>query len=314
MRIATFNLQNLRLRRAGGAPRLDGARDGDLPEDLRPGAAALDPADRRLTAAVIARADADVVALQEVFDQPSLDHFHDAFLAPTGVRPWPHRVCLPGNDGRGLDVAVISRSRPDRVESHAAETPESLGLAPIPETGPADRVFRRDCLEVAIGALTLFVCHLKAPYPDPEAAWRVRRLEAEAVRRLVERRFARPAEALWLVLGDLNEPRRPPRDRPRAVAPLLEDFAVDLLERLPAEKRWSYRPPGGGHARPDALLASPALARRWPEATPRVLREGMSLEARHGGPHLEGVGRHRPHASDHAALVIDLPGLRRAAR
>ena len=32
MRIATFNVQNLRLRHGGGTDRLDGARDADVPE------------------------------------------------------------------------------------------------------------------------------------------------------------------------------------------------------------------------------------------------------------------------------------------
>ena len=55
MRIATF--QNLRLRHPAGRARLDGARDGDVPGDSGPQAVALDLADRRLTAAVLAHAD-----------------------------------------------------------------------------------------------------------------------------------------------------------------------------------------------------------------------------------------------------------------
>jgi len=43
---------------------------------------------------------------------------------------------------------------------------------------------------------------------------------------------------------------------------------------------------------------------------PWVVREGLSLEAgRRAGERLPEVGDHRPHASDHAALVVDLPGL-----
>ncbi|MDF2235131.1 endonuclease/exonuclease/phosphatase family protein [Albimonas sp. CAU 1670] len=311
MRIATFNLQNLRLRHVDGAPRLDGARDGDLSADIGAEAMALDPLDRRLTAEVLARADPDVAALQEVFDQAALDHFHDAWLLPAGARPWPHRVCLPGNDGRGEDVAAISRRPFRRVESHAAATPGSLGLDPIPGVGPHDRIFRRDCLELELDGPTLFVCHLKAPYPDPEAAWRVQRLEARAIRRIVERRFPRPEAALWMILGDLNAPRRSPPGHGPAAAPLLGGFAVDLLARLPEDERWTCRLPGaGGYIRPDAMLASPALAKAWPEATPRILRCGLGREAeRYAGPRLRGVGLHRPHASDHAAVTIDLPGL-----
>jgi hypothetical protein len=309
MRIATFNVQNLRLRH-GGADRLDGARDADVPEDTAAAAERLDPLDRRLTASVLRDVNADVVALQEVFDRESLDHFHDRFLLPTGAAPYPYRICLPGNDGRGNDVAVLSRIAPEAVESHAAVTPRNLGIAVAPPLREDRPIFRRDCLEVTVRRLTLFICHFKAPNPDPATAWPVRRAEAAAVRRLIERRFAMPRDAWWLVLGDLNEPRTDGGEE-RAIAPLVEDFAVDLAGRLAETERWSYYDARAGrYSQPDALLASPALAGAWPDARPYVVREGLGLEAgRYRGPHLPDVGGHRPHASDHAALVVDFIGL-----
>jgi hypothetical protein len=64
------------------------------------------------------------------------------------------------------------------------------------------------------------------------------------------------------------------------------------------------------YARPDAILASPALAQRFPKARPELIRSGLPYEARrYHGPRLDTVGTHRPHASDHAALVLDLPDL-----
>jgi endonuclease/exonuclease/phosphatase family metal-dependent hydrolase len=305
VRIATFNVQNLRLRHAGG-DRLDGARDGDVAEDADPAAARLDPIDRRLTARVLRDVDADVVALQEVFDRATLDHFHDRWLVPAGVAPYPHRVCLPGNDGRGLDVALMSRRPLARVASHAGVTPADLGLAVAPPLRADQPIFRRDCLRATVGALTLFICHFKATSPDPAAAWPVRRLEAIAVRHLVEHNF--PEGGCWLVLGDLNEPAELGGER--AIAPLLE-IAVDLAARMPEAERWTYHDTRSGrYSLPDALLASPTLARDWPEARPWVVREGLGREAtRYAGPHLSGVGGHRPHASDHAALVMELAGL-----
>jgi hypothetical protein len=301
MRIATFNVQNLRLRHAGGADHLDGARDGDRPED-----AGLDPVDRRLTARVIRDLRADVLALQEVFDAETLTHFHDKVLLPAGVAPYPFRICLPGNDGRGLDVALMSRVRPGRVTSHAALRAGDLGW---PADAAGDQpVFRRDCLAVELGALTLFVCHFKAPWPDAAASWPVRRREAAAVRRIVEARFADPAEALWLVAGDLNDPD-PPGAPGRAIAPLDPPFTVDLAARMPSGERWSIHDPESGRRfMPDALFASPRLGRDWPDAVPAVLREGLSREAG-PGQRLREVGEHRPHASDHAALVVEFPGL-----
>ncbi len=311
MRIATFNVQNLRLRRDHGTPRLDGARDGDMPEDATAEAVALDPIDRVLTAQVLKLANADVVALQEVFDQATLDHFHDRVLVPTGAAPYPNRHCPPGNDGRGLDIAILSRLPLTAVTSHAEETPETLGLPTVPGCSPHDRVFRRDCLEADLGTLTLFVCHFKAPYPDAAAAWPVRRLEALAVKRLIERRFADPAARLWLVVGDLNEPAREDSQRGRAAMPLLDDFGVDLTLRLPQEDRWSFHLPHSGvYSKPDAMIASPALAERFPDAAPQIIRAGLDREAtRYRGKRFAAVGEHRPHASDHAALVVDLPGL-----
>ena len=311
MRIATFNVQNLRLRQMQGELRLDGARDGDMPGDTTADAQALDPIDRELGARVLAAADADVVALQEVFDQRTLDYFHDEVMLPTCGRPYPWRYCLSGNDGRGLDVAVMSRQEPVAVTSHAAETPRTLGLEPVVGCGADEPIFRRDCLEVDLGALSLFVCHFKAPYPDEAASWPMRRLEAQAVVRLIERRLAGQPNDYWLIAGDLNEPALEGGKRERAIAPLLEGFGVDLTLRLPARERWSFHLPETLiYSKPDALIASPALAARFPDSAPQVIRAGLDREAvRYQGFRYPAVGEHRPHASDHAAMVIEFPGL-----
>ncbi|MCI5076964.1 endonuclease/exonuclease/phosphatase family protein [Oricola sp.] len=310
MRIATFNVQNLRLRHSQDGDILSGARDRDEPVVESAAAYAVDTIDRRLTAEILRRADADIVALQEVFDQETLDYFHERFLLPCGAAAYPHRICLPGNDGRGFDVALMSRTEPDEVANHAALTVAEVGLDVLPGRDPGEPVFRRDCLSARFGSLTVFVCHFKAPYPDPDIAWFVRRQEALAVRWLIERRFADPRGASWMVLGDLNEPAEEPRGE-RAVAPLLTDFAVDLTQRVAPERRWSYHMEETGiYSRPDALLASPALASAFPDAKPFYLREGLGHDTpRFSGERLAGVGYRRPHASDHAALAIDLEGL-----
>lgn len=311
MRVATFNVQNLRLRWKYGFPRLDGARDGDLDADLRPDARRADPADRRLTAKVIRDTHADVIALQEVFDGATLDHFHDTCLLPVGAAPYPWRYCKPGNDGRGLDVAVMSRIAPEHIRSHAALTPDDLGLIAPPGMGADQPVFRRDCLVARIRGLTLFICHFKAPYPDHAAVWPVRRLEALAVRRLIEATFAVPQLEHWLVLGDLNAGTAPPDGFESALLPLQDGFSIDLLNRVARKDRWSYHNAEDDlYARPDAMLASPALAHDFPDAVPELIREGLSREAvRFDGPRLPEVGEHRPHASDHAALVVEFAGL-----
>lgn len=300
MRVATFNVQNLRLR--GG--RLDGARDSDDPRDRGAGAGLLDPFDRRLTAEVVALVDADVLAMQEVFDQATLDHFHDRHLLPLGVAPYRDRLCLPGNDGRGLDLALLSRRRVMAWRSHAALTPRELGLA---AQWPDRPLFRRDALQVDLGGLTLWIVHFKAPGPDRAAAAATRRLEAQALRLLVT--GAHGPGALWLVAGDFNDSGAAGGD----AGPGLADAGpgVDLTERTALAERWTYCDPVTGRLScPDRFLASPALAARWPAARPVPVRFGLDRGVNPGGEaRLPLVGCHRPHASDHAALVLDLPGL-----
>jgi endonuclease/exonuclease/phosphatase family metal-dependent hydrolase len=309
MRIATFNVQNMRLRHGQQGPQLDGARDSDRDSDEAD--SALDVIDRRLTAEVISAIGADVIALQEVFDQATLDYFHDAFLLPTGVAPYPYRHCLPGNDGHGRDVAVISRRRPLKVVTHANVTTEDLGLSDVPERLRGGPLFRRDCLEVDLGLVTLFICHFKAPYPDPEKAWAVRQAEARGVRRIIEARFSRPAEGWWVILGDLNE-FASAADSPRsAIRPLTEGFAVNLMTRLQGGADWTYRDPDTRmRSHPDAMLVSPALARAFPDVCPAIFRAGMDPEAAtERGRQFRAVRATRPHASDHAAIYADFPGL-----
>ncbi|WP_417209965.1 endonuclease/exonuclease/phosphatase family protein [Antarctobacter sp.] len=289
MRIVSLNVQNLRLM-PGGA--LFGARNRDDHEDP-----ALDAADRCLTAQVLGRADADIVALQEVFDQDSLDAFHDRVLTKA-TAPYPWRLCLPGNDGRGLDVAVMARRPWDKAVSHADLTSADLGVIPPEGMDPAQPVFRRDCLELHFGALTLFVVHFKAPTRDSEKSWAVRRLEAQAVAQLAAR-----AGPLWLVAGDFNEPF----GDNRAVAPL-EALGDNLMQRLPEADRWTFFHRATRRwDTPDGMIASHALAEKLTDRRPEVLRIGLGLEC---GPlavaRLPGTGVHRPHASDHAAVVMDL--------
>ena len=310
MRIATFNVQNMRLRQSKSGVLLSGARDRDGSARQSAAAKASDVIDRQLTAQILRKANADVVAMQEVFDRETLDYFHDRILLPSGCAPYPFRVCLPGNDGRGYDVAIMSRIRLDDVKSHATLTAKDLGLEGEEVGDTSEPVFRRDCLSARVGEMTLFVCHFKAPWPDAEVAWTTRRLEALAVRRLIERMYSSPSSALWMILGDINEPQNEPRAE-RASAPLFDDFAVDLVARLPEGQRWSYHMQDSSvYSRPDALLASPALAARFPNAQPLYLRDGLGHEAaRYSGDRLPGVGYHRPHASDHAAIAIVFDGL-----
>ena len=333
LRIATFNAENLMQRFDFSGYRNELRRDRTLQmvdvkdeqqfRDLEQ-ARVISHADDKmqLTALAISDTNADIICLQEVENLSALQAFEYGYLFKMAGAGYMRKYLVEGNDGRGIDVAVMTRDETadgDPIEfvslqSHAQYTYESAGVfnRELKEIGelPHERVFRRDCLEIdlRIGGkpLTLFVVHFKAPWPDPETAWAQRRAEALAVRRLIARRFDDPAAALWLVAGDLNDPQH---DTERAVAPLLQGFSVDLAARVPEGDRWTWWHEEGRRGNPDALLASPALAARWPLAVPQVVRAGMGRDAGGAGARFEDVGARRPHASDHAALVLDLPGL-----
>lgn len=309
MRVASFNLQNMRLRVRNGQPVLDGAVDHDDKNIRR--STDLDIADRRETAKVIEAARADVAALQEVFDLDTLDYFHDHFLLPAGARAYPFRYCFAGNDGRGLNVAAMCLKPPISVKSHADLTGKALGLLDLPRGLRDRRLFRRDCLQLDFERVTLFVCHFKAPYPDARKAEEIRRAEARAVRKLVEKRFEQPANERWMILGDLNEPATVAEAAGSALGPLQQGFSVDLLDRLPAGTDWTYEVPETHlHSRPDRIFVSPRLAQEYPDARPGIIRSGMDHRQVDTGTGERGnATRNLSHASDHALVYADFPGL-----
>ncbi|WP_433989487.1 hypothetical protein SuNHUV7_41530 (plasmid) [Pseudoseohaeicola sp. NH-UV-7] len=307
MRLATFNVQNLRLRQRQGNLVLDGAMDQDF--DDQPRSVEQDIADRHMTAKVIAEAKADIVALQEVFDAETLEFFYTHFLLPAGSPAYPTRICLPGNDGRGLDVAVLSKMEPLRVKSHADLTGADLGLIDLPEELRDHPLFRRDCLELDFNTFTLFVCHFKAPYPDEGKAQIVREAEARAVRTIVENRFPKPETERWMIVGDFNESSMGNENKTTALTPLKQGFSEDILDRLPLGTDWTFEVPDTYiHSRPDRIFLSTRLAREYPQTVPQIVRTGMTRYFYElGSMAVHDELKNHSHASDHALVYADFP-------
>jgi endonuclease/exonuclease/phosphatase family metal-dependent hydrolase len=220
---------------------------------------------------------------------------------------------------RGIDVAAMSKRR-IVVDSHRELTFEELDLFndDLEELGetPGSRVFRRDALEVTtrVGQreLVVFVCHFKSMAEGREETMPLRIAEATAVRRIVERRFDDPAEANWLIVGDLNDHTVDQEGDPieSGLDPLLEDgFCENLVARLPAAERWThYFPSERTKNQLDYVLASPAVAQRNPDARPDIVRRGQPWRVP-GLDDLERyprVGYDRPKASDHCPVAVTL--------
>ncbi len=112
-------------------------------------------------ARVITDTDADIMCLIEVEDRITLRGFHNdilskEFLKPAGKEPYPYIMSIQGNDGRGINIAVMSRVPINWMKSHVDERTE--------KNYP---IFSRDCLEVNLALtpekpLHLLVNHFKS--------------------------------------------------------------------------------------------------------------------------------------------------------
>ena len=328
LRLATFNVENLLMRcdfkRAGvvGAERkinqISNAAEANRIDAVFN---VLSEDDRTLTAQALAAARADVCALQEVENLVTLTAFHNRYLGRWTDRPYSERLLHEGNDGRGIDVALLSRVPVLRHRSHAGASFGSLGLAPPKGKSARSRVFRRDCLEVDIvkdgRVLTLYICHFKSMHGGRERTRPIREEEAFAVRTIIERRFAKPEEEDWIILGDLNDyleiDGQPVDDH--GLHPLVGDgFALDLAMLTVPDgfDRWSHHyPKEDTYSALDHILLSPALAGLNRSATASYVRAGMPWRcARHTGWRFPGIGWSKPKASDHCpfAATIEFTG------
>lgn len=239
LRLATFNIENLvnrfdfsgfrnELRQDRALRLYDIASEQDyrLLEQAR--LIALTDDTRQLSALAVADADADILCLQEVDNLDALHAFEYGYLFRMMGRGYRNKYLIEGNDGRGIDVAVMMRDATrdgqpiefQRLQSHAHLSYSDLDLfddAIAVTNRPQDRVFRRDCLEIDVRVagrpLTLYVVHFKSMgsprggIDGRTATMPVRRAEARAVRRIVEDRFGkgRTAGKRWAICGDLND-------------------------------------------------------------------------------------------------------------
>ncbi len=262
---------------------------------------------------------ADVVALLGVSDPGALELFVRALDRATG-RHYRHALWLGGNDAEAGHPALIAQVPIVHARSH-----RKLGFAEIARTPPHDvepdtSVFSRDCLEATVEEqgrrLDLFVCHFEpsasgsASLPGCDPGRRRRQAEAAAVRRVIEQHYAEPADAQWVVLGNLADQPEDARGQPRpdhALGALLDDgFAVDLTG--PGPLCWTHFDLAANrYGRPDQILVSPALARRNQGSRADIIRAGLPFRAdRYTGPRYPRVGWLSPAASWHCPVALDI--------
>src|SRR5690606_27914962 len=184
---------------------------------------------RQLTALAIAATRADIICLQEVDNIEALKAFEYGYLFKMIGAGYREKYTTTGNDGRGIDVAVMVREQTRhgqtiefvRMQSHAHLTYDDLNLftpelAAIGEK-PHERIFRRDCLELDLRVdgkpLTLYSVHFKSMggarngLDGRQSTVAVRIAEASAVRRIIEDRFGveQAPDMRWAICGDFND-------------------------------------------------------------------------------------------------------------
>ncbi len=152
-----------------------------------------------LVARQIRRANADIIAFQEVENRWYLKRFVDVFLADMGYRYFVH---FEGNDLRGIDVCLVSRVPVGPVTSHRHlkfKSPDGK-----------ERRMSRDVLAVTLWPskgepFEVWVLHLKSNFGGREYAESIRVAEAKLVRRLLDERLKDEADARIIVCGDFND-------------------------------------------------------------------------------------------------------------
>lgn len=194
-------------------------------------------------AAVLAELDADVVCLQEVENRPVLERFVRERVAQLGYEA----VLFEGNDGRGIDVALLSRLPVGPVTSYRhLRFQDALGR---------EQRFQRDLLRVRIGPPLdgdVYVVHLKSQIGGDEADV-VREAEAAAAAEVLAGELRRDPAYRAAVAGDFN-------DVPES--PTLSAFgAVGLADPCAGTKAVTYNQEPY-LSRIDFILLTPALARR----------------------------------------------------
>lgn len=244
-------------------------------------------------ARVLQRLDADVLCLQEVGSERILTRC--LAKMPPDFRPYAHVLVGPGQDLRGIRLAILSRfPMVGKLYHHdIREEPEGFRL-PSPSGGRnLDEVlqFRRGMLEAAfeipgIGPIRVFCVHFKSNFPvlpspprtqgDLAEGWvragLYRLAEALQTRKLVDVRLKEDPDQMLAVAGDFNEADRSLvhrvvlGDRPDGLLNRLETGAlIPCSASIAEESRWSnmYR---GKKDLLDHILISEGLHTRFTEA------------------------------------------------
>lgn len=250
------------------------------------------------TARVIGNVNADILAVVEAENRTSLLRFDEQVLRPTANSGYDHILLIDGNDERGIDVGIMTRSglSIDFVRSH------------VDDLSADERIFSRDCPEYHIKLpsgeqLVVLVNHLKSKgYGTPAASNAKRKLQAQRIREIYDQLLAEGHQHI-AVVGDLNDS---PMSDP--LSPLLANGSSlrDISDHPAFDFAGRPGTYGNGTAsdKIDYVLLSPDLFDRARGGA--IYRAGV-WGGKNGDlfPHLPEITNANQAASDHAAIYAD---------
>jgi endonuclease/exonuclease/phosphatase family metal-dependent hydrolase len=253
----------------------------------------------RNTARVMIDLEADVLGVVEAENRPALAAFNEEIIAAMDGTPFHHVMVIDGNDDRGIDVGLVTRTGfpIGPMRSHVDD-----------RLANGETVFSRDCPEFRVttpsGArLVVLVNHFKSKgFGDQNTSNRRRRAQAKRVKAIYEELVADGVE-LVAVIGDLNDT---PDSAP--LKPLVKDTDLKDAFTHPSFKDGGF--PGtfglcNASNKIDYLLLSPKLFAQVQAGG--VFRNGMwpGSRPRRWEVYAE-VTRPVEAGSDHAAIWVDV--------
>jgi endonuclease/exonuclease/phosphatase family metal-dependent hydrolase len=250
----------------------------------------------RMTAQVIRDVNADVLAVIEAEDRIALLRFNQQLLKPVNSE-YNCVMLIDGNDDRGIDVGLMTKSNIDigAIISH------------VDDSIDGDRIFSRDCpeysLEVNGQKLLILINHLKSKIGNPTDSNARRKAQATRVREVYDKRRQEGVDLIAIV-GDFND--TPDSD---PLSPLLGNGSDlrDISEHDTFEPDGRVGTFGNGTASQkfDYILLSPGLFANVTKG--KYWRMGVW-----GGvngtlfPHYPEMENQAHAASDHVAVIAEI--------
>lgn len=228
------------------------------------------------TGRVIRDVNADIFAVIEAEHRIALKQLSDQVLKEVGGQPYSQIMLIDGNDDRGIDVGIMTKSN------------YSIGVmrSHIHDLGPDNRpVFSRDCPEYCVETqdgerIWILPNHFKSKFGGNDPASQ-RKRKAQAQRTAdIYRRLVSEGETKVVVLGDFNDV--PDSDE---LSPLLTGTDLKDISQHPSFDTGEFAGKGtfglgNDNDKIDYLLLSPALFNRvtscglfrkgaWPGKSPK---------------------------------------------